>query len=139
MQNIAEMAGDCKAVLENVLKPKAKSKTSSSNDIQDDILALFESRVDQSIIGYYDVITKPVFLPDIRAMLDNPALSFNPVDFAIAFRRMICNFLKYNWQKDMYQYRQQARKLLFSFESEFEKKFPNQYSVCNVSPNLHFI
>ena len=137
MQNQVD-AESCKIVLDAVLKPKVKGK--GSNDIRDDFLDLLESPVDKSNAAYYVVVTKPVTLVDIRAMLENPLPSFNPVEFAIAFRRMVSNFFKFNWVKDMWQYRQHAKKLLQIFEEEFEKVFPQQYSVSlfSTTDNLLF-
>jgi len=100
------------------------------------VLEFLENPVDLTTFADYTVvISNPISFFEIRAKLqiNSPNAYESPVLFAIEFRRVICNFMRYNWVKDMAPYRNDLRKLLLQFEDELEKHFPG---LCTVSSCL---
>lgn len=125
----------CREIFENVLKPGKKVTNSRTQ-----FLSYIELPVDLKIFPEYAVfIPNPISLSEIREKLKSEYASTNdfrrtyvsPVQFAIDFRRVISNFLRYNWNdKSLQLHRNEARKLLYDFEDAFEEAFP---MMCTVS------
>ena len=124
----------CKQVLDTTLRGKiSKSKKSSDDHMRTSFLSIIELPIDQLAYPQYSIlIPNLISLSEIREKLEesSPSCYVSAILFAIDFRRVISNFLHFNWTKDMTNFRTEARNILFLFEEAFEKEFPQ---ICTVS------
>lgn len=118
---------DCLAIFNTVT---GAPKRSSDSRIK--VLGFLEQPVDLVALSDYSaIIAHPISFSEIRDKLQvgSPNAYNSPLQFIIEFRRVISNFMRYNWMKDMALCRNELRKMLLHFEEEVEKKYPGQYSA----------
>jgi hypothetical protein len=125
---------ECLALFNLVsLPPKRASDTRMR------VLEFLENPVDLTVLTDYSVfIPHPTSLSEIRNKLqqNSPDAYESPVQFVIDFRRVLCNFMRYNFAKPMTPYRTDLRKILMQFEDELEKIYPGMYTVSVFAEQL---